>query len=53
MKKEKKRRKKKQKRKKMPCVHGNIFDHDTAAEIFVAGFVGCWLELLDLPGLAF
>lgn len=38
----------------MPCVHGTILDHDTAAEIFVAGLVGCWLELLfGLVGLAF
>ena len=38
--------------KKMPCVHKNL-DHDTAAEVFAAGWVGNWHQLLDLPVLAF
>ena len=28
-------------------------DHDTAADIFLAGLAGTWHELLDLPKLAF
>ena len=36
----------------MPCVHTNL-DHDTTAEIFLAGFVGTRHELLDLPKVAF
>ena len=36
----------------MPCIHKDL-DHDTATEIFVAGFVGAWPELLGLSGLAF
>ena len=36
----------------MPCVHKDL-DHDTAAEVFAADWVGNWHQLLDLPALAF
>ena len=36
----------------MPCVHKDL-DHETAAEVFAAGWVSNWHELLDLPKLAF
>lgn len=41
-----------EKTKKMSCVHMNL-DHDTAAEIFVAGSVRTRHELLDLTKVAF